>query len=556
MKKRFIFALSAAVALPVMAQTAIDAYQLSRYDLRGTARFMSMGGAFGALGGDLSTLNQNPGGIGVYRKSEIGFTLDIEMQNATTTSTLEKYKDTQTKVGVNNFGYVGSAVTGSDIMPIFNWGFSYGRVASFNRRFQGSTDMNGSLSNLIAGYTNYDGYTRDELTGSDTNWSRGEAPLMSMLAYNSYIMNPVGNTNQYNGLWDPAKTFGVSEFGVEEKGYIDEYEINVGGNFDNTLFWGLGVGITDIQYTRATYYGEYLDWAKLPELVNGEPVSGPATQIKDENGNVYDSGFDLNSFKRITGTGVNVKFGLIYKPINELRIGFAVHTPTFYSLTQEEDASIRSYYGYSYDENTDSYSGPTTVETYSPYVPADSYDWKFRTPWRMIVSAAGVIGSNAIVSLDYEYRPYQNMSAKYANGNSADMTNNDIKSYYNSANIIRLGAEYRITPSFSVRAGYAYESTPTTKEVRNSEMEVFTSPYDTGVPGLTPSYTLDNSTQYITCGLGYRYKNFYADAAYVHKSRKSEFHPYSGNNPYTPNPYTAEIKENFNNIVLSVGFKF
>ena len=55
------------VALPgaIMAQTAIDAYSISQNDLRGSARFMSMGGAFTALGGDISTLNQNPGGIGV-----------------------------------------------------------------------------------------------------------------------------------------------------------------------------------------------------------------------------------------------------------------------------------------------------------------------------------------------------------------------------------------------------------------------------------------------------------------------------------------------------------
>ena len=48
MKKHFIFALAAAVAMPIMAQTALDAYQLSRNDFRGTARYMSMGGAFGA----------------------------------------------------------------------------------------------------------------------------------------------------------------------------------------------------------------------------------------------------------------------------------------------------------------------------------------------------------------------------------------------------------------------------------------------------------------------------------------------------------------------------
>lgn len=551
MKKLFIVAITAATSMPIMAQTAIDAYQLSRNDFRGTARYMSMGGAFGALGGDLTTLNNNPGGIGVYRKSEVGFTLDIDMQSATTTSTLESTKTSQTKVGVNNVGYVGSYFTNSDVMPVFNWGFSYSRVNSFDRRYKGSLDMNGSLSNLIAGYTTSEGYTGDELAGTDDNWRHGDAPLMSMIGYNSYIINPVGGTSQYNGLWDNNATLGVSDFDVEEKGYVDEYEITVGGNFNNVVYWGLGVGITDILYTRSTYYGEYLDMAKLPVIQNGEPVSGPAASIGE------DTGFDLDSYKRITGSGVNVKFGLIVKPINELRIGFAVHTPTWYKLTQIEDASVRSYYGYEFDNDRNEYVGPTTVEAYSPYVPADGFEWKLNTPWRMIFSAAGVLGSKAIISADYEYRPYQNMSAKYFDGESADFTNDDIKNYYSSANILRLGAEYRVTPKFSIRAGYVYESTPTTTEVKNGQTEVFTSSYSTGVPGLTPSYTMDNSTHYITCGIGYRYKKFYADAAYVHKSQTSVFSPYSGANPYnTENPYTAELKDNHNKIVLSVGFKF
>lgn len=71
------------LATGAFAQSAIDAYRFSQPDLRGTARFMGMGGAFGALGGDLSTLSQNPAGIGVYRSNELGFTLDLDVQKST-----------------------------------------------------------------------------------------------------------------------------------------------------------------------------------------------------------------------------------------------------------------------------------------------------------------------------------------------------------------------------------------------------------------------------------------------------------------------------------------
>ncbi|MDE6051357.1 MAG: hypothetical protein K2G08_06695, partial [Paramuribaculum sp.] len=242
MKKSALIALLATLPIGAMAQTGFDAYQLSRNDLRGTARFMSMGGAFGALGGDLSTLGQNPGGIGIYRKSEVGFTLDIDMQSTTTTSTMDKVKDSQTKVGVNNIGYIGSSATGSSVLPYFNWGFSYGRVNSFNRRYRGTTDMNGSLSNYIAGFTQ--GINSGYLSSNEENyWAYDHAPWLSILGYNSYMINPsAGSPDSYNGLWGNG-TYGVSDFQVEERGYVDEYEINLGGNLMNTVYWGIGVGI-------------------------------------------------------------------------------------------------------------------------------------------------------------------------------------------------------------------------------------------------------------------------------------------------------------------------
>lgn len=550
MDKRFLLAIALAVPMLAISQTSYDAYQLSRYDLRGTARFMSMGGAFTALGGDLSTLNQNPGGIGVYRKSDIGLTLDIDMQSAKSTSSLGQWKDSQTKVSVPNFGYIGSFYTGSNIMPFFNWGFSYGRVASFNRRYKGSLDMNGSLSNYIAAIS--DGLNSDYLSNTEDNYFASDnAPWMSILAYNSYIMNPVGSpkSTNYAGLWNSTKTYGVSDFDVEEKGYVDEYELNLGGNFSDMVYWGIGFGITDIDYQRAAYYGEYLDYAQLPVLdANGAPVAGPPTQVTKPDGTVSDTGFDLNSAKRVTGTGFNFKVGLIIRPINELRIGLAVHTPTYYNLTENSYGDIRSYYGFNYKDGA--YTGPTTVDVGTPI---ETLNWKLRTPWRFMAGVAGVIGSQAIVSLDYEYRPYQSMTAKFDNGENCPDINGDIKDCYQSSNIIRLGAEYRLSPNWSVRAGYAFESTPTKTEVLDGNQQVFVyNPYESGT---IPSYTLDRSTNYISCGLGYRSHGFYIDAAYVHRAQKTEYLPYTPNR-YTETPENAQISLNSNNLVFTIGYKF
>lgn len=539
MNKRVFSAIAALLPMAMMAQTAVDAYQMSRYDLRGTARFMSMGGAFGALGGDLSTLNQNPGGLGVYRKSDVGITLDIDIQKSTSSTPLMSYSQNQTKANVNNVGYVGSMFTNSDLMPYFNWGFTYNRAASFNRKFRGADRMNSSLSNYIAGFTSNENWTTNELSGSEDNYfASNGAPWMSILAYNSYIINPLSpSSTTYNGLWGNGTT-GENEFEVEEKGYVDEYEFNVGGNFSDIVYWGIGFGITDIEYKQNVYYEEYLNNATIPvENAQGEVIAGPPTPTSQE------VGFGLSSRKRITGSGYNFKAGLIVKPINELRLGFAVHTPTYYDLSQNNDGVID--YGYGYQDGQ--------LKPGDTGSPIEAVDWKMRTPWRMIASAAVVLGSNAIISADYEYRPYQDMTIKDARGNEFAYTKQDVKDYYKSANIVRLGAEYRVSNNFSLRAGYAYESTPTGAEVRNNQVAVVTSgPYDTGT---TPSYTLDKSTQYITCGIGYRYKGFYADAAYVNKSFKSDYHPFTPNN-YTDLQPAAEIKTSNNNIVLTVGYRF
>lgn len=67
MNKIILASVLAAIPACAMAQTTIDGMSISQSDMRGTARYMSMAGAFTALGGDLSSLNQNPAGLGIYR---------------------------------------------------------------------------------------------------------------------------------------------------------------------------------------------------------------------------------------------------------------------------------------------------------------------------------------------------------------------------------------------------------------------------------------------------------------------------------------------------------
>ena len=519
--------MAAAVPAVMSAQSAVDAYNLSQTEIRGTARFMSMGGAFTALGGDLSTLNQNPAGIGIYRRSEIGATLDISPQSVSAQSPTDRLKTSSTPVSCNNFGYVGTASL-SGAMQTFSWGATYNRVTSFNRKFSAFDRNPGtSLSNYIADYTTASGVQPGsmEFTNSYNPYRDSDIDWLSILAYSSYMINPTVNGG-YRGLWQQGTT-GNAYTEVRESGYIDEYSIDFGGNVENTVMWGIGFGITDLKYNNVSYYSEMLDGAYVPDA-KGQMITSNAD-------------VDLSNWRSINGTGFNLKVGLIFKPINEVRIGVAFHTPTWYTLSNNSYAEA----GYEYD-----FASNSPVNKKYEYTDNAYYNFRLTTPWKVMVGAAFVLGSSAIVSADYEFQAYDktrlSYQAQFGEYISDDYVNADIQEYYKSANIFRVGAEYRLTSSFSLRAGYNYTSS-TSRNYSLDGGEVLTA-------GTDPSFTMDRGINAISVGLGYRYKAFYVDAAYVYRNKKSIFKPYTDYGQVrTP---SFDLTENTNSIILSAGFKF
>ncbi|MDE6555562.1 MAG: outer membrane protein transport protein [Duncaniella sp.] len=555
MKKLLLAGLAACLPIGLFAQTAVDAMSVSQSELRGTARFMSMAGAFTALGGDISTLSQNPAGIGVYRSSDVSLTFGLDMLSANSNAAGNSYTTTQTKFNVNQFGFVGSTAHGA-----FNWGVSYNRVASFNRSFGGSLgELGSSYTNLVADYTTADGLPQDMLAPSknyspywDSYGNFGYAPWSSALLYNSYAINPTSaDAKAYVGLWDYDRTSGTGQYSIEERGQIDEYDINIGGNVADVVYWGIGVGITDLDYNQRAYYSEELSNANVPDYDGISYTDGSAS-------------WRLSNAKHISGTGVNLKFGLIFKPINEFRLGLAVHTPTWYSL--DYDGAAQADYRYispSYEQGK-FYNGTAVTGTDGDNWYSDQFSWKLNSPWRLMVGAAGVIGTKGILSLDYEYKAYSAMRLKDQNGTEYPALTEDVKTYYRPTSTIRIGGEYRVTPAFSVRAGYSYETSPVTTEALDGNNGVTANYVYTSGPDDTetqPSYTFDRSTQYITLGLGYRYQRFYADLAYVHRYRQSDYHAYTDYNENVSPGYlvtapVAKITDHNNQLVLTVGMRF
>lgn len=509
---------------------------------------MSMGGAFGALGGDLSVLSYNPGGIGVYRRSDIGVTMDVDVTHTDMNFFGQRQKVNTTRFLLDNAGYIGT-VRLPGILKNFNWGFTYNRVANFNRRYLGTANgISNSMSNYIAGVANDNNVWISDVKGPDryNNYSDVQAPWITILGYDTNIISPASNNNespQWKGLYGNG-TSGLSKIAVEEKGGIDEYNIAFGGNFLNMIYWGMDFGILNVDYTRSSLYTEYLDNAYVG-----------VTNDRDETHFVRSQAdWDINNYYHVSGTGWNYKLGLIFKPFQELRLGFAFHTPTWYQLT--EDYAADTSYNYPDTSIRNGYA-----ETNDGFLATN--DFNLRTPWRFMASAACVAAGRMIVSLDVDWTSHQylHLSDPYYDGGSwtdagGDINdpfyypNKDIKDYYKTSMTIRAGVEFRVTDSFSLRAGYAHTDSPVRPEAKDNEMTIYTS-------GTDPSYEFDNATDYISGGLGFRHKAFYADLAYVYKHRTSDWHAFTCD-PLDMEASGAqgELTTDNHQAVLTLGFKF
>ncbi len=545
MKKKVFALLLCGLPLMINAQDAFDVLQMSQTELRGTSRFQSMAGAFGALGGDLSTLTQNPAGIGVYRSSDLGITMSVDCNSVK--AGVDKMNET--RFNINNVGYVGAIRLNSETVPNLNFGFTYNRLQSFNRHYVGGVaDIPTSMSNYIADeFVNVN--PNGPFTDADLYWTDdfnpyfdGNAPWAAVTTFDmptktyGYVGIINANDGYMQGLFGDATT-GNAYYEVDERGHADEYNIGFGGNVANKLYFGLDFGILDLDYRSFQAYEEDLNNAYVmtdDEDLYQSPISNHNTRAD----------WGLYNYLHSEGTGVNFKLGLIWRPTQALRIGAAFHTPTFYDMrdTYYVEASLKAY-----QDGNQLYSATKGSNDGYDY----SSNYTISTPWRFMGSVAGVIGTQGIISLDYEYVANQTMRIGDDRGNNYPDVTYNVKDYFKPSHIIRLGAEYRVNPSWSLRAGYSYKTTQVKKGVDDYDYNIIT-------VGTNPTYQYDNTVQNITCGVGYRYKSFYSDVAYVHIIRESVYNAFSPINDeygYEPN-VSADVKNNNNRISLTLGMRF
>ncbi len=518
--------------LPIMAQSAVEALRVSETNAIGTARFIAMGGAFTSLGGDLSTLSQNPAGIGVYRSSEIAATLNISPQSNRITNLPGNVKNNKTRVFLDNVGFVGTMNFGENaLIQNINFGMAFNRRQSYARRYNiNYASLNGSLTNAIAGLC-ID--APEDLLTANGSYHNG-APWLDILAFDNFLIgesaiSAPGN-RQYHGLWKNG-TRGNGYLEVDESGYNNEYTFNFGGNISNRVFFGIGLGITDMRYHAKTLYGEILN------NTNG---------LADIDGATYPivaSDYSLYNELEIKGTGVNFKVGLIGYITDSWRVGVAIHTPTYLTLSRNAYGDIINDFVYIDEEGE--------IEGHaSSYTPTSQTDFSLRSPLNVLVGTSYIFGTKAIVSADYEFNAYRRMKMHDSDGYPYTYDNDDMSTYLENAHTVRIGAEYRITPRLSARAGYSLTTSPVSMEWQKNSMYVPTS-------GTYTSYTLPRTKQSCSAGLGYKFRYVYLDAAYQYRHAENIAMGYSAiqQKQIAGAEKGCLITQN-HNIILTFGVKF
>lgn len=545
MKKILSIMTAAMLGTAVSAQETYDNAQLATKDLNGTARYVGMGGAMEALGADISTIGTNPAGIGMFRRSMVAGSFGFNsQQDAKSFGNANK-----TNMSFDQAGFVYSMRSGRHSM--LNFGFNYTKSKNFDQILTAAGRLNNASQNKLSAMKNANGvYTlQDKNNGLVSNsgaYSQADY-LYSNVLFNHYDANKPNDPNNAT-LTDKGvivnKTTGLPvyynatgyDFGRSTTGYIGQYDFNVSGNSNDRFYWGFTVGIYDVHYNGSSLYSE--------NLVDGDKAIGDVA---------------MNDERKITGTGFDVKAGLIFRPAEEspFRIGLYVHTPTWYDLTTRNYTVLNN--------NTNEAYGSTERGKSS-----ESYDFKFYTPWRFGVSLGHTVGNYLALGATYEYADYTTNDIRVNDGGEVDYWGNyyetssrdeamkqNIKNSLKGVHTVKVGMEFKPEKNFAVRLGYNYQSAMYNKNgFKDGSLESYGTYYAS-----TTDYTNWKDTHRFTAGVGYNYGKFSFDLAYLYSQTNGDFYPFmsyvDNSEPKFDNVCDAvKVSNKRNQLLFTVGYKF
>ena len=493
----------------VLSQSVDEVVRYASEQLNGSARFQAMGGAFGALGGDLSAISNNPAGSSVFAFNEAGASIGIQSFSTDANYLGGSSNVEKSSFDINQAGFVLVLTNPASKWDKVAFGFNTQTVNNFDKSlFAKGTNYNRGLVDYFSEMGNM---TLDNnILNGDFNlsnsqdyeysyWGRevGQYAQHAYMALDTRLIEyfEPDNALPYYGYYD-SKTGGIDQFlELNTTGGQQVYNLNFSGRYMKKLSLGFNINIYAIDYAESKHTSDlYNDNASFLHQV--------------------DFVQDLNTF----GTGVSFQFGAIFKATDLLRLGLNYTSPTYYELEDEYSESLDVRYNETFEGRNARFISPNVINLVGPY--------KIKTAGKVQGSAAFVLGKKGLLSVDYGKKNYASSSVTLPYADDTNALNSEINKTLDHATYFRVGGEGRIG-DLSLRAGYWQEQSPYKNKVIMDDFSGF------------------------SLGMGIRFGSGSLDLAYTKSTQE-----YSQQLYYTGLTDSASINENAGQVVLTYNVRY
>ena len=518
MKRNILPALLCLVSVSAFAQIPEDVLKYSWQPVNNTARINAVGGAMGSLGGDISATFVNPAGLAFYKTTDIVLSPGISFFNNKSNFRGTSAKDKSSFMNLGPTGIVGGWQGGNKWNNSIS--LAINRTASFsNKVFYTGQNNFSSQAEQYAAEAAASGTIVDNLPGDPTLSYGTRMAAWNYVIDTASIPGHPGLDIISRAMWDALKNGGAfllnQSHTIETSGGITEIALGFATNHNDKIYIGGSFGLPIVNYRKESTFRE-----------------------EDATGN-NDNDFNFNEISETfttKGVGINGRFGVIYKPAEFIRLGVAVHTPTWYSFKDTYDATMRT--------DLDKFRttpGTITVRLADVKNPGEAdpvYKYELISPWKFMVSGSYVLREiedvrkqKGFITADIEYVTYKSNKFQnaedYDDNGYYDAVNSTMKAYYKNAMNFRVGGELKFTTIMG-RLGFAYYGNPyADKELKAHKM-------------------------FVSGGVGYRNAGIFIDLTYVQALQKDVSFPYRL--PDKANTF-ANVKSSGSNISLTLGFK-
>lgn len=515
------------LSLPVICSFQVSAqsgyyrdalrYSQTNWATGSTARMQGLAGAQVSLGGDMSLATSNPAGLGFFNRSVATLSLGLESESSDDEFAGVTTSNFKTTYSINNAGVVINYNKGRFTEEKFkggSFGISLTRINDFSRAYQyegvsGTSLLDWVLVNLNNGIGGdledgfYDQFLVDQFAYSATDPDETDYFPLS-----EGIILP--NQNGDFSAWGSSirSTPYQQEF-ISEKGSQYQFSLSGGGNYDDKIYFGGGLGFQVLYFQQKREYEEnnFLDAAgTIDPLITS---------------------FTLQDQLVARGAGINASFGIIVRPAQLFTLGISYQSPTVLTINEKSDFTLTTDWGnFGYkDLNIDSiiYNLQSDIGPYSSPITKTKY--KLKTPHRVNVGATVFFGKIGFISGNIEVVNYRLATLQSRDFSPSDA--NAILDSYGSSLQYQIGTEFRLS-NIRLRGGLV-------------------------LPGSTKSYS---DGRYLTFGVGYRTVDYFVDLAVL--SHHESHPPLVTYQPYSLDQHnlTVSSRVNRSRITLSAGFNF